>query len=122
MAQASLSKAREEGGSVRLVVKEKFFAKRTPASSKTSAAERLVREGNATGSDVTMAIDDVALGFRLFSFSSPSAVSMEMCLCLVAQAQEPAECVSTVNIDHNTIHPFRCTSRLTPGGSIAMET
>ncbi|XP_037552641.1 DNA annealing helicase and endonuclease ZRANB3 [Nematolebias whitei] len=52
VAQASLSKAREEGGSVRLVAKEKFFAKRKSASSQTSAAERLVKEGDTTGGDV----------------------------------------------------------------------
>lgn len=33
-----------------------------------------------------------------------SAVSMEMCICLVGEAQKPTQCVSTVNIDHNTIY------------------
>lgn len=49
------------------------------------------------------------------------AVSMEICVCLVGEAQRPAERVSTVNIDHNTIYWVRC-NQLTPGGSITMET
>lgn len=43
-------------------------------------------------------------------------------MCLVGEAQKPAECVSTVNIDYNTIHRVRCSGQLTPGGDIAMET
>lgn len=52
----------------------------------------------------------------------PLAVSMEICICLVGEAQRPAECVSTVNIDHNTIYWVRCNGQLTPGGRITMET
>lgn len=43
-------------------------------------------------------------------------------MCLVGEAQKPAECVSTVNIDYNTIYRVRCNGQLTPGGDIAMET
>lgn len=63
-----------------------------------------------------------SLRFGVFSFSFPSAVSMEIRICLVGEAQRPAECVSTVNIDHNTIYWVRCNGQLTPGGSITMET
>lgn len=51
-----------------------------------------------------------------------SAVSMEMCICLVGEAQKPTECVSTVNIDHNTIYWLRHNGQLAPEGSIAVET
>lgn len=51
-----------------------------------------------------------------------SAVSMEMSICLVGEAQKPTECVSTVNIDHNTIYWVRHIGQLTPRGSITMET
>uniref|UniRef100_A0A3Q1GY01 Uncharacterized protein n=1 Tax=Anabas testudineus TaxID=64144 RepID=A0A3Q1GY01_ANATE len=45
VAQASISKAQREGGSIRLVTKENFFTKRRSASSLTSAAsERLDKE------------------------------------------------------------------------------
>lgn len=47
---------------------------------------------------------------------------MEICICLVGEAQRPGECVSTVNIDHNTIYWVRCNGQLTPAGNIAMET
>lgn len=47
---------------------------------------------------------------------------MEICMCLVGAAQRPAECVSTVNIDHNTIYRVRCNDRFTPGSNITMET
>ena len=58
--------------------------------------------------------------WRILSFL-PFAVSMEICVCLVGEAQRPAERVSTVNIDHNTIYWVRC-NQLAPGGSITMET
>lgn len=57
----------------------------------------------------------VASLFGIFIFL-PSAVSMETRMCLVGEAQRPAECVSTVNIDHNTIYWLRCNGQLTPGG------
>lgn len=47
---------------------------------------------------------------------------MEICMCLVGETQRPTECVSTVNIDHNTIYWVRCIGQLTPGGNISMET
>lgn len=57
----------------------------------------------------------------IFSFL-PSAVSMEMHICLVGETQRPTECVGTVNIDHNTIYWVRYIGQLTAGGSITMET
>lgn len=43
-------------------------------------------------------------------------------MCHVGEAQRPTECVSTVNIDHNTIYWVSCIGQLTPGGNISMET
>ncbi|XP_030602785.1 DNA annealing helicase and endonuclease ZRANB3 isoform X2 [Archocentrus centrarchus] len=47
VAEASLSKAREEGGSVRLVTKENFFTKRKPGSSLTSPATKSGQDGQS---------------------------------------------------------------------------
>lgn len=60
-----------------------------------------------------------SFGSCLFSFFFsflPSAVSMEMHICLVGETQRPTECVGTVNIDHNTIYWVRYIGQLTAGG------
>uniref|UniRef100_A0A7N6F9V5 Zinc finger, RAN-binding domain containing 3 n=1 Tax=Anabas testudineus TaxID=64144 RepID=A0A7N6F9V5_ANATE len=49
VAQASISKAQREGGSIRLVTKENFFTKRRSASSLTSAASERLVKGTSSG-------------------------------------------------------------------------
>lgn len=146
MAQASLRKAQQEGGSVRLVTKELFFPQRSAAAS-PPASHRWVQSYGTfllllfntklgivvfipPEDKVSPSIYHVGLCHNMdFLFwiwciclFLPSAVSMEMHICLVGEPQRPAECVGTVNIDPNTIYWVRYIGQFTAGGSITMET
>lgn len=146
MAQASLSKAQQEGGSVRLVTKEPSFPQRSAAAS-PPASHRSVQSDDTfllllfktklgivvfipPEDKVSPSIYHVGLCHNMdFLFwiwciclFLPSAVSMEMHICLVGEPQRPAECVGTVNIDPNTIYWVRYIGQFTAGGSITMET
>lgn len=51
---------------------------------------------------------------RLFLLPLPQLSPWRSACAWWLRRKGPADCVSTVNIDHNTIYPFRCNSQFTP--------
>lgn len=146
MAQASRSKAQQDGGSVRLVTKDQFFSKRKSASSLTSPSAQRYAGRKGGRKKRCPALFVFLKVFWVFSVKVVCVITLRLPLDLIfffhfpslsclhrdvvffcffsphREAQKPTECVSTVNIDHNTINWARYSSQLTLGGRITMET
>ncbi|XP_041637359.1 DNA annealing helicase and endonuclease ZRANB3 [Cheilinus undulatus] len=76
VAQASLSKAQQEGGSVRVVTKENFFTKRRSAASLTQpASERQDKEQTSSESSFLQAVDSEGVPLCLSCHKACSSTS-----------------------------------------------